>query len=264
MKFNLALTLLFLGFAVKASHGQIPSELSDRTTAQLTNEAFSNKYGRALVVEFGKILRDSANAECLSASKMDSDMSILEEKGREILVKNGIKMSEIHQQAIDTAKFQRKFTAQLGASAVKEFSLLRNDPDVKKLNELRDVARLATVANSVAETVGRHALVKRLGLVRNLSPYSTGQPELMAESELALSTDASDRFVAGRSTPQVLRWEKIANAMANAFQAAFDPHKPFEAGSAYLAETLAEDLPKVCVFPVNQKTSPVAPNPTSR
>jgi hypothetical protein len=264
MKFNLAFALLVLCLTIKTSNGQMPPELSDRSTAQLVNDAFSNSYGRLLVTEFGKILRESAATDCLRNSPLDGSPVEFEERGKEILIKNGIRVMEVYEQGINTAKYRAAFIAQIGPNATKEFALLLANADVKKLNELRYAARLATVAHAVTETIGRQALVNRLGLVRSPSPYMAGKPELWDASELALSQDISDRFAERHPTPQVLRWEKMGEAMTDAFKLAFDQNKPFHAGPSYLVKDLAEGFAKVCVFPVSQQKQPVAPNPTSR
>lgn len=264
MRFNLAFALLVLGLTVKTSHGQMPPELSDRNTAQLVNDAFSNSYGRLLVTEFGKILRESAAPDCLRNLPLDGSPVEFEERGREILIKNGIRVMEVYEQGINTAKYRAAFVARLGPNATKEFALLLANADIKKLNELRDVARLANVAHAVTETIGRQALVNRLGLVRSPSPYMAGKPELWDASEMALSQDVADRFAESHPNPKVLRWEKMGEAMTDAFKVAFDQNKPFQAGPSYLVKDLAEGLAKVCVFPVSQQNQPVAPNPTSR
>src|SRR5262245_60180027 len=96
-----------LALCVGAVRAELPSGYSDRAPEQLARDIFDAEYGRLLVTELGKILRDSADRECLRARAMDT--ATLEARGHDLLVRNAARFFQIGIDLIDAAKFEAVF-----------------------------------------------------------------------------------------------------------------------------------------------------------
>ena len=143
-----------LAFAGVARAQSILPQFADRAPAEFVNAAFSAEYGRKVVAEFGRILRASANAECLRSRAIDPDS--MEEHARAVLVAGGTRMYAAYFALLDAGKLEAALAALAGQTASSEFTRLRSDPDVKRLLELDEPGRLAGVVLKVAENVDRH------------------------------------------------------------------------------------------------------------
>src|SRR5215207_673269 len=158
-----------------AAHAQPPEEARAEIPS-LVRDAFDSEYGKALVAELGKSLRKDADAACLTAKGIAPDQ--LEQRGRDLIVKWGVRMREIYNSMVDREAYSEKFTASAGRGAVAELKRLRNDADVKRILELERPIRLANIADSIFEQFDRHLLVQRIQLTA-VSPLGTANEALL-------------------------------------------------------------------------------------
>ena len=225
----------------------MPDDLIDRRPKALARDVFSGEYGRLLAAEFVRVLRDSANAECLREKGIRPEQ--LEARGRELLVRSGSMMLELALSAIDGGKLEAAFIARAGRNARGELAQLRNDPDVKRYLKLAEPAKLAKLANNIVEMVDRHALLTRAGMARPASPLATGNEALLRADPEEKSLEAADRFVQASKSRGLKRWLALQVALAEAYQEATDQPAMLKFGPVQMTPNVATDLEKLCVLP---------------
>jgi hypothetical protein len=227
------------------ARGQIPVELRERTPVDMAREAFASDYGRLVVVEFGKTLRESADADCLLARKIDADQ--LTDHGREIMQRHGARMLDAYWKLYDTRRFEVMLGSRGGINAKAEIIQLRKDPGVKKLLELYQPAKLATVVDNVTEVLDRHAQLTRIKLTRRISPRASGDEAILRANPSDQSAEAVERFLRKHKTPQVKRWVALEDAMLQATEYSMDRAAMLKLGPIQLAAGLGADLAALCV-----------------
>jgi len=230
-----------------AARAQIPPELIDHPPAQLVGNAFATDYGRKVVAEFGKILRVSADPECLRSKGVDP--AAMDERANDILVRSGTKMFEIYIALVDTTKFEAAFAARAGPNAKAEYARLRADPEVSRLDALSQPATAVTIVLQVSETVTRHALLARIKLKGGFSPLSTGNARLLEEQERITDRyeEEVERVLKTSKSPQITRLLEIQEAFAKAWVEATSENELLKLGPRQLTPGLDRDLAALCV-----------------
>lgn len=241
---RLILAALCLPFAAPA-RGQIPAELVERSPPQLAGDAFASNYGLAIVAEFGRILRASADAECLKSKALDAER--LTERGRVTLLRHGARMLAIYGTLFDTARYEAVLAERAGPKAKAEILRLRADPEVKRLLALYEPAKLAAIVDNVAETIDRYALIARIRLARQLSPLATGNAELLGANPTDRSVEEVERFLKGRKSAALKRWLELEQASHDAATRSSDRDAIQRLGPRQLAEGLDADLAELCI-----------------
>jgi hypothetical protein len=240
--------LLVLALDAAPAEADLPPEFVTRQPAQLVRDAFAADYGRKITAEFGRILRASADPECLRTRRIDP--GTLDARAGEILVRAGTRLYEIPIELVDPAKFEAAFAANAGPGAKAEYASLSSDPDAKRLQALRDPATFVGVVLQVAETADRHALLARVRLKGHISPLATGNAELLEEQERITdkSLEDADRFLRQKYTPQeIKRLAQLNDAYAKAMQAATSEEKLLRLGPRQLTPSFGIDVAAVCV-----------------
>lgn len=197
------------------------------------------------MAEFGRLLRASADAACLQARGIDP--ASLESRGHDLLVRNGTRMLEVVASVVDAARMRAAFTARTGPGGTAEFIALRNDPDVKRYAGLAEPAKLARLADHIAENIDRHSLLARLGLKRSLSPVASGDERLLNASPEDSSLEAAEAFREKTGSAALRRWIELQDAAGDAYADATDQETAMRFGPAQMTPSLPEDLAAVCI-----------------
>jgi hypothetical protein len=233
-----------LGLLAGAARAEIPAGYTDRTPAQLARDTFDSDYGRLLVAELGKILRESADAECLRSRAINA--AVLEARAGDLLVRNATRFFQIGVDLIDPAKFEAAIAERAGSNVRAELVALRADPDVRKYLELSEPATLAKLADQVAEQIDRHALLRQIKLKRALSPLGTGNIVLLQANEDL--SDKAERFLDGQTSARFKRWLEIHEAIAEALDRAADRETLLRMGPIQMTPGAEADFAELCVF----------------
>jgi hypothetical protein len=231
---------------VTTAHADYPPELAERSPAELAREAFAAPYGRALVAEFGRILRESADPGCLYDRNVNP--ASLETHARAILVRNGTRMLQAVDQLVDGGRMRAVFDARAGEEAKKEFGRLRADPDVRRYIELNDRAKLARVADRITETVDRHLMLAGVRLAKRISPLASGDAALLKQNPGEQAVEEVERLIKRSSSPRLKRWLELQEAIGVAFKESFDQQGMVKLGPRELTPGAVADVARLCVF----------------
>lgn len=218
MKLPALLVALLLPVAARAAPPDFVTALPPVTVKQ----AFADSYGRVILREFGAILTESADHGCLRARGIEP--AALQAFGEELLVRRGQAWLDMMFDFIDAPAAGQAFRRLAGAGAVDELRALAADPVVREFLEIGRPAQLDNLVDRVTEQFDRYVLLKRIGLVRQLSPISTGS-DLMAESRAEPSEDAAEAFAEANQTPALQRFRQLVEAMGEAMVAATDQER---------------------------------------
>lgn len=224
---------------------QLPSEFRDRTPAQLAAGAFEEKYGRLVVAEAARILRESADAGCLQSKRIDP--AGFEKYARDLFVRNAADMFEIFGRLVDEKKFSIALAARAGEDAKAELLKLREDPEIKKLLALYDRARFVTVVDGVSENVARHAVLERYKLRKSLSPVDAGNAALRRVRDEEASSVPIEDFISSSKSPRVKRWLALQTALAEAHEESFDRDELVRYSPRQVVPNAATELANLCV-----------------
>jgi len=227
------------------AHAQPPDEARAEIPS-LVRDAFDSGYGKALVAELGKSLRKDADAACLTAKGIAPDQ--LEQRGRDLIVKWGVRMREIYNSMVDREAYSEKFTASAGRGAVAELKRLRNDADVKRILELERPIRLANIADSIFEQFDRHLLVQRIQLTA-VSPLGTGNEALLNMNPTEATQEKVDKFVAPSKSPALKKYLKLSQQSIAASVAAMKKEDARKAGPSAFFGGVEADLAELCIGP---------------
>jgi len=241
-----AIWVFSLALFAAAARADVPAGYLDRTPAALARDAFDSDYGRLLVVELGRILRESADAECLRARAIEPAM--LEARGRDLLVRNGTRLLETDMRLVDAAKFEALVASRAGKSAKAELAALREDPDVRKYLELLEPALRATLADFIAEAVDRYGLMAGIKLKSQVSRVSTGKQALFDADPTEQATQEAERFLESRKSARLARWVEIQTAVLEAQQQAADRETFLRMGPMDMTPGADADFADLCVF----------------
>jgi len=243
----LAVALALASFPAPAQ-APIAPEFIEGPPAELARDAFDTEYGRKLVARFVALLRKTAAPACLRSRGLSTD--VLENSGREILVRSGTRMFEVYMSFVDGTKMEAAFLAEAGRDAKQELTSLRDDPQVARLMALGEPAQLAKIADTVVENVDRHALLAHISLGGNISPLATGDIALLDSSPEQKSIDDVERFMRdNESSPQLKRWIELHGILAAARERALNTNGALRLGPRQLTDNLEPDLAAICIRP---------------
>jgi hypothetical protein len=234
---------LWLAGMTMAAQAQPPDEARAEIPA-LVRDAFDSGYGKALVAELGKSLRNNADAACLSTKGIAPDQ--LEQRGRDLIVKWGMRMRETYNSLVDPKVYDEKFTASSGRGAVAELKRLRNDADVKRILELEKPIRLASIVDSIFEQFERYLLVKRIKLTA-VSHLGTGNDALLKMNPTEAAEAKVDKFVAASKSPALKKYLKLAQQSVAANGAAMKKEEASKAGPGAFFGGVETDLAELCI-----------------
>jgi hypothetical protein len=227
------------------AHAQPPEEVHAEIPA-LVRDAFDSGYGKALVAELGKSLRNNADAACLNTKGIAPDQ--LEQRGRELMVKWGIRMRETYNSFVDPKVYVEKFTASSGRGASAELKRLRNDAAVKRILELERPIRLASIVDSVFEQFERYVLVKRIKLTA-VSQLGTGNEALLKINPTEAAEAKVDKFVAASKSPALKKYLELAQQSVAANVAAMKKEEAAKASPSAFFGGVEADLAELCIGP---------------
>jgi hypothetical protein len=243
-----AVSVLVFALLAGPALAERPAYLIDRPIPELVRGAFSSNYGQLIVAGFAAVLKDSADADCMKAKGQDAGAEAFTARAFDILVSSGISLYEAMSKDFDGAVYEKVLLERAGPNAIADIIRLRDDPEIVELHKLGERRRFAVMANSVMEYLERHAVVKRLGLVRRVPTPYNGDREMFEESEAAESTEESEQFMKHSSSGNMKRWAEITLAGAVATMEEVETHKSATPVEAFTPD-LGAELARVCVLP---------------
>ena len=207
-------------------------------------EAFADSYGQVILREFGAILRESADPNCLRSKGLTPDA--LHAFGETFMLRRGQAWLDMLLDFIDGPAADREFMKLGGDRAIEELRTLAADPVVREFKEIARPAQLDNLVDRVTEEFDRYSVLKQIKLVRQLSPISTGS-DLMAESRAEPSEDAAEAFAEANQTPALLRFRELVEAMTEAMATAADKERMLRHGPGQSFPGADEELREHCI-----------------
>jgi len=238
----LALAALLLAAPAFA---QLDHPLAQGTPLERAAEAFDTDYGRLLVRTFARILRESAEPGCVAERRILAHR--WEDEARQILVRRGGQMLHAFAQATDRQRFDALLTTLIGPGATAEILRLRQHPDVQPLLALARPARSARLADHIAETVDRYALLNRISLKGRVSPLSSGDQALLSASPEERAGEEIDALLARPQSPALARYLALEEALSRAELDARRTDDMLKLGPSQMMAGLDEDLAALCI-----------------
>jgi hypothetical protein len=196
---------LLLGGAPTAAHAQSPAESSAKLPS-LVRDAADSVYGKAMLAELGKSLRKNADAACLTAKGITPDQ--LEPRGRDLIVKWGLRVMNTANSFIDPKVYEEKFAASAGPEASAELARLRKDVNVKRSFELEEPIRLAKIIDEIFEQFDRYVLIKQIKLAP-ISPLATGNEALLNMNPTPAAEEKLEKFLTSNKSPVLKKYLKL-------------------------------------------------------
>jgi hypothetical protein len=238
-------TLLSLLLAAGAARAQMPPEIADLSPAELARGSFSTEYGKLLIDEFARVVRASADAECLRTKSLGE--AEIRQIVTESAVRNGTRFLEIGRNLVDTAKFEETFAMAAGKDAKAEYKRLREHPQVKGHIELSNPARYARIADAVIETLNRNAVVSGYKLSELFSPRSSGNTLLLQANPSEKAAAAARAYMREHDSEELRRWDHLTRSAVYAQGQATDVQEMMRLGPVQLTPDLGTDLERLCV-----------------
>src|SRR5215813_12373390 len=213
----------------------------------LAPAAFTRPYGRLLAAEFGEVVRDSANADCLKTKGIER--TALAKRTIPILLRQARQMFELLDGTIDRAAFDARLRELAGPNVEAERARLRNDPDVQAFLALWRRLRLAAAADLVIENIDRRALVLRIKLVRQINPMDgKGKEELYNANPTDELNAKLYELVSNSKSDALTRHLELFKAAEKALQNTVKRDRLRKlVGSGELMAGLDRELADVCV-----------------
>jgi hypothetical protein len=239
---------LWLAGAMTVAHAQSPEEARAEIPA-LVRDAFDAPYGKALIAELGKSLRKDADPACLTAKGLAPDQ--LEPRGRDLIVKWGVRMREIYNSFVDREAYDEKLAASAGRGVSAELKRLRDDKDVKRFIELERPIRLANIADTIFEQFDRHLLVQRIKL-KAVSPLGTGNEALLNMNPKEATEEKIEKFLAANKSPALKKYLELSQHSAAATVAAMRKEETAKAGPSRFFGGVEADLAELCIGPAKK------------
>jgi hypothetical protein len=235
-----------------AAQGGWPAYVADFVPATVVPAALAQPYGRAFVSEFGKVLAESADPECLATRGITREQAA--ERGRALAVQRGIYLWDRLVGTIDRAAYRSYLRARIGTEGVAEFERLRDDPQVRAYRAAEEPARHALVVVYIFETMERHNMIQRIKLVRGISPYTTNDPSLTDADPTEQVEARLKQMVASDMSGVLSRHREMAAAARKPLNDAVDndvfrnlSHGDWLAGTDNNADGFKDDLAALCV-----------------
>jgi hypothetical protein len=236
---------LWLAGTSMAVRAQSPEETRAELPS-LVRDAFDSEYGKAVVAEFGQSLRNNADAACLSAKGIAPDQ--LEPRGRDLIVKWGLRMQQTANDFIDPKIYNEKFIARAGRGAATELAQLRNDADVKRSLALERPIQLAEIVNSVFEQFDRYVLIKRIKLTA-VTPSATGNTKLLELDPTEAAEKKYSQFNRTSTSSALKKFLKLSQQSLIASTAATNTDDLAKASPSAFFGGVEADLAELCIGP---------------
>jgi hypothetical protein len=233
----------WLAGAIMTAHAQSPEETRATLPATI-REAFDSPYGKALVAELGKSLRENADASCLTAKAIAPDQ--LEQRGHDLIVKWGLRTMETANSFIDPKVYHEKFTASAGRDADEELARLRDDTDVKRSMELERPIQLAEIVDLFFEQFDRYVLVKRIKLTA-ISPLATGNDKLLEMNPTEVAERKLSQFATENKSPALKKYLELSRQSLVASTAATKMEDALKIGPDTFLGGMETDLAELCI-----------------
>jgi hypothetical protein len=228
---------------MRTAFAQLPLLESIEQPGPFVRETFAAPYGRALVAEFGKSLRTSADPACLQAKGLTDQQ--LSDRGAELIITWGSRALETLGSFFDAKAHAAKFAAAAGPNAAAERVRLRENADVKRYLEIERPWRLAKVADFVFEQFDRYALLNRLKLAP-VSPAASGNDDLMRQNPAEKVEEALDDFRDKTKSEALQRYLELEEASGEAISAALKPEAA-QVGPGTFFRGVENDLAALCI-----------------
>lgn len=226
-----------------AVHAQSPEETRATLPAQI-REAFDSPYGKALVAELGKSLRNDADASCLTAKDIAPDQ--LEQRGHDLIVKWGLRMMETANSFIDPKVYREKFAATAGSGAGDELARLRDDADVKHSMELERPIQQALIVDLFFDEFDRYVMVKRIKLTA-IAPLRTGNNKLLEMNPTEAAERQLGQFATSNKSPALQKYLKLSQQSLVASTVATKMEDALKIGPDTFLGGLEAGLAELCI-----------------
>jgi len=188
----------------------------------LVREALASPYGRALLAELGKSLRQGADPACLQSRGLTAEQ--LAGRGGELIATWGIRGVEKAASFFDVKAQDEKFAASAGFKAKAELATLRKTADVKRYLALERPIRLANVVETLFEQFDRWALLSRLKL-NPVSPLASGNTELLKANPAEAAEAALEAFERSKKSRSLRRYLALAAKFSQARTPSLTPEQ---------------------------------------
>jgi hypothetical protein len=248
----LALVWVIPTIGPAAAQGGWPSYVADFVPATVVPAALAQPYGRAFVAEFAQVLAESVDPECRAARGITPEQ--VAERGRALAVQRGIYLWDRMMGTIDRAAYRSYLRARIGTEGVAEFERLRDEPQVRAYLAAEEPARHALIVVYIFETMERHNTLRRIKLVRGISPYTTSDRSLMDADPTEQVEATLERMVASDTSGVLLRYQEMAAAARKPLNDAVDNDVFMTLGLGHLlagpdnnADGFRDDLAALCV-----------------
>ncbi len=172
--------------------------------SETVRAAYAAPYGRAMIVDFAAIIRDSAQPGCLQTKGLDD--SKLLDRSRQALERFAIQFLEIWRKAIDMRAYDAALAAVGGADAAGVLAQLRTDHDVQQLMKLEIAATLSIIPATMAENMTKYAILYRWRLARPLWSFDETASKQRVAGPYEVDEAAVQRFILESRSAQVVRY----------------------------------------------------------
>jgi len=234
---------------ISPTRAQIPLSSPYDNPADLVREALAAPYGRAMVVEFGAVLRASADAACLRSKNLKPEQ--LETLGEAFLVKWGASSLRTLASFIDIALYETEFAKNAGAGAQTELDRLKADPDVKRYLAIERPRRRAAVVNYIVEQFTRYTLINRI-MVGPVAPLASGNQALLDADPTEKVEADLEEFLASVSSEPLLRYLDISEKASAALETSLNTEQVRNSlGPSELFRGAEKDLAGLCIVSGN-------------
>ena len=234
---------LWLAGAMMAAHAQSPEETRAALPTQI-REAFDSPYGKALVAELGKSLRNDADASCLTAKGIAPDQ--LEQRGHDLIVKWALRTMQTANAFIDPKIYHDKFAATAGSGAGDELARLRDDADVKRSMELERPIQQALIVDLFFDEFDRYVLAKQIKLTA-ISPLRTANNQLLEMNPTEAAERKHSLFAASNKSPALQKYLMLSQQSLVASTAATKMEDALKITPDTFLDGLEADLAELCI-----------------
>jgi hypothetical protein len=237
--------LMIVAMPQMAAAQPLPLYLLNPDPEALVAAAFSSPYGQALVDETAAVIGESAEAACVQAKGMQK--SAIAERARTILVQHGAAAIRILATAIDRSKYEAGLVARKGPDAVAELERLRRDPLIQEFRAIQRPLADANLANWVVEQFDRYVLIKRVKLVRGVSPINTGKEQLLQADPTDQTLEKLDAFADSNKSATLERYLDYTQAAIGSLGEAANREQLQKTGPIEWMAGLDDELAALCV-----------------
>ena len=211
---------------------------------QRIRDSFATPYAGALLKNFVKSVRRSADGTCLQEKALDD--AALAARGSELLQRYGIQLLKQIDETIDRDAQQKTFLENAGPRAASELDQLKRDADVKKLLAVARPGDLARTVGIVAENFDRYVLVGRIKL-DPISPVARGEEE-PPENPIEATDAALDKFLEKHPAKKKLnRYFDLLEANDEAMRKSMRPEAARKIGPMTFFAGADRGLAELCV-----------------